>query len=106
MHGFWMKDITGIRGYGRNLDHLQEGYVPDRLTKGMVMKDKRKGAEVTNYQPMTFTMTRKVLTGSFSEEIYNHLHEKGFLPLEQKECRRQSRSTKEQLLIDEMIIRN
>ena len=89
---------------------LQKVYVPYWLTKGittLVIKDESNGAEVTTYRPITRSPVMwKVLARSFSEEIYNHLHEKGFLPLKQKGCRRQSGSTKDQLFIDKMIITN
>ena len=42
----------------------------------------------------------------FSEEIYNPLNQYELLPEEQKGCRKQSRGTKDQLLIDKAIIRN
>ena len=38
--------------------------------------------------------------------MLNHLENNGFIPDEQKGDRRKSRSTKDQLLIDKMILRN
>ena len=38
--------------------------------------------------------------------FYEHLEEDNLLPDEQKGCRRNSRGTKDQLLIDNMVIRN
>ena len=38
--------------------------------------------------------------------MHKHLDEKKLLPDEQKGCRRQKRGTKDQLLIDKMVIRN
>ena len=40
------------------------------------------------------------------DELYKHLEEENLLPDEQKGCRRNSRGTKDQLLIDNMVIRN
>ena len=40
------------------------------------------------------------------DELYNHLEEKNLLPDEYKGCRRNSRGTKDQLLIDKLVIRN
>ena len=40
------------------------------------------------------------------KELYKHLEENNLLPDEQKGCRRRSRGTKDQLLIDKMVIRN
>merc|ERR1711911_225066 len=48
----------------------------------------------------------KLLTGIFSEKMYQHLEEKELLPDEQKGCRKNSRGTKDQLLIDKMILKD
>ena len=71
------------------------------------MKDKEKGRDVNNFRPITcLPMIWKLLTGVLSEERYKHLEENQLLPNEQKGCRKRSRGTKDQLLIDKMIIRN
>ena len=46
------------------------------------------------------------MTGIFAEEMYDHLETNKLLPEEQKGCRRKSRGTKDQLLIDKMVIKN
>ena len=46
------------------------------------------------------------MTGIFAEEICDHLETNKLLPEEQKGCRRNSRGTKDQLLIDKMVIKN
>ena len=48
----------------------------------------------------------KLLTGIFAEKIYAHLDGNNLLPDEQKGCRKQSRGTKDQLLIDKMILKD
>ena len=48
----------------------------------------------------------KLCTDITGDELYNHLEEKSLLPEKQKGCRRKSRGTKDQLLIDKMVIRN
>ena len=48
----------------------------------------------------------KVTTGIISEEMYNHLEREKLLPDEQKGCRRNSRGTKDQLLIDKTILKD
>ena len=48
----------------------------------------------------------KLFTSIISEEIYQHLDTNGLLPEEQKGCKKRSRGTKDQLLIDKTIIRN
>ena len=46
----------------------------------------------------------KLLSGIFSDKVYNHLLENHLLPDEQKGCRRRSRGTKDQLLIDRRVM--
>ena len=47
----------------------------------------------------------KLFTGIFAEGIYDHLKDNNLLPDEQKWCRKQSRGTKDQLLIDKAILK-
>ena len=47
----------------------------------------------------------KLLTGIFSEKIYSHLLDNNLLPDEQKGCRKKTRGTKDQLLIDKLVLR-
>ena len=49
---------------------------------------------------------KKLITGIAADEIYNHLEENDLLPEEQKGCRRNSRGTKDQLLIDKAVMKN
>ena len=65
------------------------------------------GNAVTNFCPITcLPIMWKLLTGIISEEMHKHLDEEQLFPDEQKGCRRQKRATKDQLLIDKMVIRN
>ena len=48
----------------------------------------------------------KLITGIVADEMYNHLEENGILPEEQKGCHRNSRGSKDQLLIDKPIMKN
>ena len=47
-----------------------------------------------------------VLTEVITEEMYNSLEREKILPEEQKGCKRQSRGTKDQLLIDKTILKD
>ena len=47
----------------------------------------------------------KLLTGVLAETLYQHLDSNCLFPDEQKECRKRSRGTKDQLLIDKQILR-
>ena len=46
------------------------------------------------------------MTAIIAEAMLNHLENNGRIPDEQKGNRRKSRGTKDQLLIDKMILRN
>ena len=73
----------------------------------LLLKDKSKGNEVSNYRPITcLPLMKKLITGIAADEIYNHLEENDLLPEEQKSCRRNSRGTKDQLLIDKAVMKN
>ena len=112
VRGFWFKKLTSLHG---PLTHaLQEcvanGVVPDWLTKGrtvLIQKDKSKGKAVSNYRPIAcLPLMWKLLTGIFALKIYDHLQTNNALPFEQKGCRKHSRGTKDQLLIDKEVLRD
>ena len=72
----------------------------------LVMKDPQKGTEVTNYRPIAcLAMMWKLLTGMIAEKMYVHLAQNGLLVDEQEGCRKASRGTKDQLLIDKAILK-
>ena len=48
----------------------------------------------------------KLFPGIQADEVYNHLEENDLLPDEHKDCLRNSRGTKGQLLIDQAVIKN
>ena len=48
----------------------------------------------------------KLLTGIISERLYNYLEETNTIPHQQKGCRRRCTGTKDQLLIDKMVMMN
>ena len=89
---------------------LQSGQVPSWMTRGktvLIMKDKINGNVPSNYRPIAcLPIVWKLFTGIISDKIYKHLLNCNILPNEQKGCRRGSRGTKDQLLIDKAIIRN
>ena len=91
-------------------DSVLSGVVPERLTKSrtvLIMNDQTKGTEVTNYRPITcLSLMWKFFTSILSEGIYSHLDNNNLSPKEQKGCRKKSRGTKDQLLIDKAITRN
>jgi len=111
VQAFWLKNLSHLHG---RLAHqmqqaLQDGIL-DWLGTGrtvLIMKDKEKGTAVENYRPITcLPTTWKLLSAIISEEIYKHLAQNNLLPVEQKGCRKESRGTKDQLLIDKMVLKN
>ena len=108
--GFWFKKLTALhRAIAVGLEGcLQSGKVPDWMVKGrtvLIQKDSAKGTVAGNYRPIAcLPLMWKLLTGIFAEEIYDHLKENNLLPDEQKGCRKRSRGTKDQLLVDKAIM--
>ena len=111
VRGFWFKRLPSLHSVLR--DALQEcvdrGEVPAWMVKGrtvMIQKDPAKGKAVSNYRPIAcLPLLWKLLTGIFAGKIYDHLQVNNLLPDEQKGCRRKSRGTKDQLLIDKAVLR-
>ena len=68
-------------------------------------KDPSKGNGVDNYRPIScLSLMWKLMTGTIAESIYNFPDVNDKLPVEQKGCRKKSRGTKDQLLIDKTIL--
>lgn len=88
---------------------LEMGVVSEWMTKGrtcLILKDRSEGGLVSNYRPITCSpLMWKLLTGTIGESVYSHLEEK-ILPPEQKGSRKGCRGTKEQLMIDKMVMKN
>ena len=109
--GFWFKKLPAV--HEAMTEALQEcverGEVPAWMVKGrtvLIQKDPVKGRAVSNYRPIAcLPLMWKLLTSIFADKIYDHLKENDLLPDEQKGCRRNSRGTKDQLLIDKAVLR-
>ena len=112
VHGYWIKMLVSMQE--RIALHLPSCITrreaPDWMTTGwtvLLLKDQSKGNEVRYYRPITcLPLMWKLITGIAADEIYNHLEENDLLPEEQKGCRRNSRGTKDQLLIDNAVMKN
>ena len=111
VRGFWFKKFISLhKSIAASLqDCLVTGDVPAWMVKGrtvLIQKDSAKGTEVSNYRPIAcLPLMWKLLTGIFADKIYDHLEVNRLLPDEQKGCRRRSRGTKDQLLIDKAVLR-
>ena len=111
VRGFWFKKLTSLHAVLTDAlkECVEQGEVPGWMVKGrtvLLQKDPAKGRAASNYRPIAcLPLMWKLLTGIFAEEIYDHLHENSLLPNEQKGCRKQSRGTKDQLLIDREVLK-
>ena len=110
VQGYWFKRFSSL--YSSLTEHLQTcvvvGDVPTWMTKGkttLIQKDPEKGNAAKDYRACLPLMW-KLLTSVLVEKVYAHLSEKKVLPDEQKGCRKDSRGTKEQLLIDKPILKH
>ena len=71
----------------------------------LFQKDPGKGNPVDNYQPIScLPLIWKLITGMIPNSIYEYVEIYNLLPVEQKGCRKNSRETKDQLLIDKMLL--
>ena len=82
--------------------------IPKWMTTGKTIfcqKDLSKGNAVDNYRPIScFPLMWKLMTGIIANSAYEYLEMYNLLPVEQKGCRRSSRGTKDQLLLNKMVL--
>lgn len=111
VRGFWFKRFSSLHGIiTESLQGcLDSGQVPEWMVKGrtvLIQKDRAKGTVVSNYRPIAcLPLMWKLLTGILAEKLYQHLQVNKLLQDEQKGCRKRSRGTKDQLLIDKAVLR-
>ena len=113
VQGFWIKSMTNL--HERIAEQLNkiligENELPAWMTYGhtiLCQKDVSKGNAVENYRPITcLPLMWKLLTGVIAEDMYTYLEKENLLPNEQKGCKRNSRGTKDQLLIDKTVLKD
>ena len=111
VQGFWFKKFSSVRLLlMKSLNKcLTDEEVPEWMVKGrtvLIQKDPAKGSVAGNYRPITcLPLMWKLLTGIFSGKMYEHLNTNGLLFDEQKGCRKGSRGTKDQMLIDKAVLK-
>ena len=110
---FWIKILDKMhKRIATQLNEILEETkeIPSWITYGktvLCQKDPVKGNSVENFRPITcLPLMWKLLTGIISESTYCFMENEKLLPDEQKGCRMKSRGTKDQLLIDETILKN
>ncbi|XP_063599202.1 uncharacterized protein LOC134775604 [Penaeus indicus] len=111
VQGYWLKSFTAL--HERIADQLNgmiyNGVeIPKWMTTGktvLCQKDPDKGNAADNYRPIScLPLMWKLMTGIISNVLYDFLEDADKLPNEQKGCRRRSRGTKDQLLIDKTVL--
>ena len=112
VQGYWIKYLTPFheRIVAQLNTILSTACVLHWMTTGRTvwcMKDPGKSNAVDNYRLIScLPVMWKVFSGMLAEEIYEYLEGKNLFPHEQKGCKKKSRGTKDQLLIDKTILRN
>ena len=109
VQGFWLKNLTCLHDrLAEQLQTVLNGDIPNWMTTGrtsLILKDPQHPEKESNYRPITCLPTIwKLLTSIISDEIYNFLDSNNLIPWQQKGNKRKSRGTKDQLLIDKLIM--
>lgn len=107
---YWLKKMSSLHsGIVIFLNRLlRTGDVPLWLVTGrtlLLQKDRAKGTVPGNYRPITcLPVMWKLFTGVLGDYVYKHLDEAELLVDEQKGCRKKSRGTKDQVIIDKAVM--
>ena len=111
VQGYWLKYLTSLhKRIALQLNEMINDIkpIPNWMTKGrtvLCQKDQAKGNEAGNFRPIScLPLMWKLMTGIISDNIYIYLESNELLHDEQKGCRRKSRGTKDQLIIDRVIL--
>lgn len=112
VQGFWLKNFKSL--YARIGTLLQAcldtGETPKWMTTGrtaLIMKDPTRGNEPGNYRPITcLPLMWKTLTGIVANKLYEHLEDQDMIGNEQMGCRRNTRGTKDHLMLDKTVLRD
>ena len=111
-HGFWLKKFPSFQqAMVKHLDNCLETWdVPNWMIEScwvLIQKDAKKGNAVGSYRPIAcLNLLWKLLISITNEKVYDQLNQQNLVPEEQKGCRRKTRGTKDQLLIDKPVVRN
>ena len=113
VQGYWLKNLTSLHPHiAVQLNQILHGerHLPDWMIFGkavLCQKDAAKRSAVNNYRPIScLPLMWKLMTGMLAKKMYSHLERENVLPSEQKGCRKGSRGTKCQLLIDKTVLRD
>lgn len=112
VQGFWLRNFKGLHERMTELLEkcLNTGECPTWMTTGrtaLILKDPSKGNQPGNYRPITcLPLLWKTLTAVMAGKLYDHLENQGIIGDEQKGCRRNTRGTKDHLLLDKAVLRD
>ena len=112
VQGFWLKNLNSLHKLIANRVQkcLDDGSVPKWMTSGrtaLIMKDPAKRRQPGNYRPITcLPLMWKTVTGILADKLYEHLSDQDVIGEEQKGCIRNSRGTKDHLMLDKAILRD
>ena len=111
VQGYWLKNFPALheRIEAQINDMINNGMdIPKWMTTGKTIffqKDPDKGNVVDNYQSiLCLPFMWKLMTGIIANSVYEYLEVYNLIPVEQKGCRRNIRGTKDQFLIDKMVL--
>ena len=111
VQGYWLKNLTELHmRIASQLNDLlnRRAKIPNWMITGktiLCQKDPERGSAGDDCRLITcLPLMWKLLTGMISNALYDFMENSGKLPNEQKGCRRKSRGTKNQLLIDKTVI--
>uniref|UniRef100_H3B0S5 Uncharacterized protein n=1 Tax=Latimeria chalumnae TaxID=7897 RepID=H3B0S5_LATCH len=112
LHAYWLKKLISL--HSRMTVYMQDIIdkgTPEWLVEGtthLIIKNRNKpAADVGNYRPITCLPTAwKLLTTILARAIIRHLEANKIMACEQKGNCRNTRGTKDQLLIDKTILRD
>ena len=113
VQGYWIKKLDDLHEcIAKQMDYMlnEKHMVPEWMTLGRTIPNLKNSANsnaADNFRPIScLPLMWKLMTGVIAESMYTFLDENKILPGEKKRCRRESRGTKDQLLIDRMVLRH
>ena len=111
VQGYWLKLFPALHErIATEMDDMINNGMDTakwKTTGKMILcqKDPVRGNAVDNFRPIScLPLMWKLITGIIPNSVYEYLEMYKLLPVKQKRCRRNSRGTKDQLLIDEMVL--
>ena len=110
VQGYWFKNFSAC--YQRIADQLNEILKGDDIHEWMTyhrtvlcLRNPSSRGVVDNFRPIScLPVMWKLMTEIIAESLYSYLDESNVLSNEQKGCRKTTCGTKDQLLIDKMIL--